>query len=359
VSLWSRLKHLHSYLAVSGQDRAIFFRSLAVAFNSGVPLGVGLEMASRQTENEVLAAALKGICKKVESGFYLSNAMSAFPHIFATMHTRLVAVGEKSGRLGTILNQLADLEERQTTMRLKVRNSLTMPLIVSSLCILMVALVPPLVFRGLLEMLQSSGTELPWATQVLIGMSNAIRSGWFYVAGILLGALALWQIYNLVTQPERRLALQLLLLKLPVIGDSLRILAVTRFAQVLVVLHGVGMPIVQCLQYSAEASGDPAMVKDVQTVAGAVKEGELLGDAMALSEFFPGAFCQAVRAGEESGGLGDMLKSMAHMYEVELEHKLELVTKLLEPVMLGFVGAIVCFTVVATLLPMLKVIESL
>jgi type II secretory pathway component PulF len=353
------LKHFHSYMAVSGQELGILFRSLAVAFNSGVPLGPALQLVSRQTENQVLADTMSGVCKKVESGRYLSNAFSSYPHVFTPMHVRLVAVGEKSGRLGQILLQLADLEDRQTTMRLKIRNSLTMPILVSTLCILMVALAPPLLFRGLLEMLQSSGTTLPWPTRLLIFFSDSIRSGWFYLVGGGLAALGLLLVYRTLTQPHRRFALQSLLLTLPVIGPGLRTLAVTRFAEVLAVLHAVGMPLLQALKYSAEASDDPCMIKDMDAICAAVNEGELLGDALSISDFFPPTFCHAVRAGEESGGLGDMLKSMANLYRVELEHKLEIVTKSLEPLMLAFVGSIVCFTVIATLLPMLKVIESL
>lgn len=358
-SAFSLLKHFHSYMAVSGQELGILFRSLAVAFNSGVPLGSALQLVSRQTENDVLAHTMREVCKKVESGRYLSNAMASYPHVFNSMHVRLVAVGEKSGRLGLILLQLADLEERQTTMRLKIRNSLTMPILISSLCVLMVALAPPLLFRGLLEMLQSTGTVLPWPTKVLIFISDAIRSVWFYVFAAFLAGLVLLQVYQTLTRPERRFALQTLLLSVPVAGSSLRILAVTRFAEVLAVLHAVGMPLLQALKYSAEASADPCMIKDMDAVCAAVNEGELLGDALSISDFFPPTFCHAIRAGEESGGLGDMLKSMADLYKVELEHKLEIVTKSLEPLMLGIVGGIVCFTVVATMLPMLKLIETL
>lgn len=354
-----RLKRLHSYFSVSGQELAILFRSLAVAFNSGVPLAVALNMVSQQADNLVLAEAMAGLCKKVESGHYLSNAMNRIPWVFSPMHVRLVAVGEKSGRLGQVLVQLADLEERQTAMKLKIRNSLTMPVLISSLCVLMVALVPPFLFRGLLEMLQSTGTSLPWPTQLLILLSNAVRSVWCYLLGAVVLGLAGLQIYKLFTDREKRIALQILLLRVPLLGEGLRIVAVSRFAEVLVVLHGVGMPILQSLKLSAEATGDPCLVRDMETVCGAVNEGEWLGDALKLSEFFPPTFCHAVRAGEESGGLADMLKSMAAMYQVELEAKLELITKSLEPLMLAIVGSIVCFTVIATLLPMLKLIETL
>ena len=115
----------------------------------------------------------------------------------------------------------------------------------------------------------------------------------------------------------------------------------------------------QSLDYASQATADPSLIEDVRGVMERVKEGDLIGTALQESGGFPGAFCQSVAAGEESGKLGDMLESMARMYQVDLEHGLEVLTKSLEPLMLGFVGLIVAFTVVATMLPMLKVMDSL
>lgn len=352
-------KDLSSYWAVSGQERALFFRSLATMFQAGCNLDRSLSMLAEQQPNPKLAQAAGQLAQKVQSGRYLSNAMAQLPWAFSQTHIRLMAVGEKTGQLALVLSQLAELEERQTEISLKVRTSLTMPLIVCSLCLVMVALAPPLLFRGIFDILRETGGALPWPTRVLTLFSDGLRHPLAYLvlaALALGGALLLFKIWS--HPPWKKRCLRLLH-RLPLVGPTLKLVSLTRFAQNLYVTHHVGLPILQGLEYSSQATDDPCLIEDIAWVMEQVKEGEMLGQTLQHSGGFPSAFCQAIHAGEESGSLDDMLQSMAGMYRVDLEHNLELMTKSLEPVMLAIVGSIVGFTVVATLLPMLKVIESL
>ena len=355
----SRWAYLKSFFAVSGQERALLFRSLAVMFHSGVSLDRSLAMLGEQQPNATLAAACRELAHKIQSGRYLSNAMAQIPLVFSTMHIRLVAVGEKTGQLALVLNQLADLEERQLQIEMKVRNSLTVPVMVSSLCVLMVALAPPLLFRGIFEMLKDTGAAMPWPTQILVTLSDAIRNPLFYVAVMVLAGLAGAGWSKVQRTPRLRLMWLRRVQSLPVVGPTLQLISLTRFSQTLYVMNYVGVPILQSLEFSSQSTNDQALIQSVEGVIEQVKEGIMIGQALQNSGGFPAAFCQAVVAGEESGSLSDMLESMSRLYQVELEHNLELMTKSLEPIMLGFVGAIVAFTVVATLLPMLKVMESL
>lgn len=275
------------------------------------------------------------------------------------MHIRLVAVGEKTGQMHVSLSQLADLEERQLQIEMKVRGSLTVPLIVCGFCLAMVVIAPPLLFRSLLTMLSENGADMPLPTKILIFFSDAIRNPLSYVfATVFAGFFLLWARHQW-NQPTKRLRWVRWFQTLPLVGPILRLVSLTRFAQTLSILQAVGVPIVQSLDYASQATADLSLIEDVKGVMERVKEGDLIGTALQESGGFPGAFCQSVAAGEESGKLGDMLESMARMYQVDLEHGLEVLTKSLEPLMLGFVGLIVAFTVVATMLPMLKVMDTL
>lgn len=351
-------KRFSPFWAVTGQERALFLRSLSVMFQSGVPLARGLDMLARQqVPGSPLGLASQSLSQKVQGGRYLSNAMSAHPDIFSASQVRLVAVGEKTGQLAQVLQELASLDERQTEIHLKVRSSLTMPLLVCGLCLLMVALAPPLLFRGLFEMLRESGGQLPWATRILVTFSDALRSPVFYV-GLAIGLLSVFlAAYRSGGWRNPRLARWLR--GTPVIGPTLALISLTRFSQNLKTTTQVGLPILQCLTLSAQACDDPVLEEEIVKVVAAVEEGSTIGAALTVAPTFPSAFCQSVAAGEESGALTSMLESLARLYRVELDHSLEMMTKALEPLMLGFVGAVVGFTVVATLLPMLKVIESL
>ena len=326
---------------------------------SGVGLDRALSMLAEQQPNPVMGRACQDVAEKIASGRYLSNAMSQQAWLFSAMHIRLVAVGEKTGQLHASLSQLADLEERQLQIEMKVRGSLTVPLLVCSFCLLMVVVAPPLLFRSLLTMLTENGADVPWPTKILIFFSDAIRNPMTYVfLGVFGGLFLIWATTQW-NNPQSRLAWVRRFQALPLLGPILRLISLTRFAQTLYILNHVGVPILQTLDYASAATADPSLIADVKGVMERVREGDLIGSALQQSGGFPGTFCQAVAAGEESGKLGDMLESMARMYQVDLEHGLEVLTKSLEPLMLGFVGCIVAFTVVATMLPMLKVMDTL
>lgn len=345
--------------SVSGADVALFFRSLAAMFNAGVALERALTMLAEQQANPVIGRVSADLAKKISSGRYLSNAMNQHSWLFNAMHVRLVAVGEKSGQMHVSLTQLAELEERQLQIEMKVRGSLTVPLLICGFCLVMVTLAPPLLFRSLLTMLVDNGAEMPLPTKILIFFSDAIRNPLVYLGAIGLGAVFLFWAGAQAKNPAARLRWTRRFQALPLIGPILRLVSLTRFIQTLYILNNVGVPILQSLEYASAATADPSLIDDVKGVMERVREGELIGTALQQSGGFPGAFCQAVAAGEESGKLGDMLESMSRMYQVDLEHGLEVLTKALEPLMLGFVGCIVAFTVVATMLPMLKVMDTL
>lgn len=328
-------------------------------FGSGVSLDRSLSMLAEQQPNPRLSRVCEDLSQKISAGRYLSNAMSQQNWLFSAMHIRLVAVGEKTGQMHVCLSQLAELEERQLQIEMKVRGSLTVPLIVCGFCLLMVVVAPPLLFRSLLTMLSENGAEMPFPTKILIFLSDAIRNPLSYVAATVGGGILLLWAHHQWAQPVQRLRWVRWIQTLPLVGSILRLISLTRFAQTLSILQAVGVPIVQSLDYASQATADPSLIEDVRGVMERVKEGDLIGTALQESGGFPGAFCQSVAAGEESGKLGDMLESMARMYQVDLEHGLEVLTKSLEPLMLGFVGLIVAFTVVATMLPMLKVMDSL
>jgi type IV pilus assembly protein PilC len=345
--------------SVTGGDLALFFRSLAAMFGSGVSLDRSLGLLAEQQANPHLARTCQDLANKISAGRYLSNAMSQHSWLFSPMHVRLVAVGEKSGQMHVSLSQLAELEERQLQIHMKVRGSLTVPLLICVFCLLMVTLAPPLLFRPLLTMLAENGADMPLPTKILVFFSDAIRSPLSYLVAVIGGIFSAIWAHRQWSHPQTRLVWVRRFQSLPLIGPILRLVSLTRFTQTLYILHSVGVPIVQSLDYASQATADVSLIEDVKGVSERVKEGDLIGTSLAESGGFPSTFCQAVGAGEESGRLGDMLESMARMYQVDLEHGLEVLTKSLEPILLGFVGLVVAFTVVATMLPMLKVMDSL
>ncbi|MFN8610453.1 MAG: type II secretion system F family protein [Vulcanimicrobiota bacterium] len=335
--------------------RSVFFRSLATMFSSGVPLVAALDMLAQQQESPELAEACTGMAKKLQEGHYLSRAMQNYPALFKPIHQKLVMSGERSGQLNGVLARLADREERHGEMMQKLKSSLTMPLIVSLLCISLAFLAPPLLFRGLFQMIAEVGGELPWTTRLLMAFSSFVLSPWFVLlAGLsVVGGGYLW----------RRLKVdsdwQLKVLSLPHLGESLRLLYIASFVQNLRTMLDVGMPLLQALDLSARAT-DLECLNDVMSqVAELVKQGEALSDALAGSHFFPSSLAQGVRASEEAGKMTGMLANLESIYRVELEQRLDSLMAAMEPMVLAVIGTVVGFTLVATLQPMLAVLDRL
>lgn len=340
---------------VDARMRSVFFRSLATMFGSGVSLVAALDMLAQQQEHPELAEACVGMSKKLQEGRYLSQAMQSYPSLFKNVHHKMVMSGERSGQLNAVLLRLADREEIQGQSMQKLKSSLTMPLMVSAFCILLALAAPPLLFRGLFEMIAEVGGSLPWATRCLMAFSSFLLSPWSVLLAIV-SAVGLRYVWKRLREDGDW---QLQVLKIPHVGESLRLLYVGSFIQNLRTMLDVGIPLLQALEMSSQAIDLACLDGVISKVAEMVKQGEELSDALAASQFFPVSLSQGVRAAEEAGRMTGMLENLETIYRLELEQRLEMLTKAMEPIVLGLIGVIVGFTLIATLQPLLSVLDKL
>lgn len=341
--------------APNARMRSVFFRSLGTMFASGVPLVSALEMLSDQQEHPALAEAARGMARKLQEGHYLSKAMQSYPQIFQSFHQKMIMSGERSGRLNAVLTRVADREERHNDLQQKVRASLTMPLLVSAFCISLTLVAPPLLFRGLFEMLKDLGGQLPWTTRLLLGFSGLLSNPFFW----LLAGGGLWGLRWWTRRLREEAEWQRKIMSLPLFGPSLRLIYTTSFVQNLSIMLEVGMPMLHALELSAQSTDLLLMEELIARVATRVKEGEELSEALAAQEFFPSTLIQGVRASEEAGGMPKMLRNLESIFRLELDQRLEVLTKALEPLVLSLIGVLVGFTLIATLQPLLSVMDSL
>ena len=337
----------------------MFMRCLATTLGSGVGVDRSLDLLAEQTENRDLRQACEGMAKLVRSGSYLSVAMAKFPWAFSNLQRRLVQVGERTGALVQVLNRLSLYEERQMDMTLKIRSSMTMPLLVCGLCIILVIFVPPFLFQGLFQMLQDNHGTLPWPTKVLITFSDMLRSWGFYVALVVAICGLIAFLYKAQRDRVIRKKIMQVALKIPAIGKTIRLIAVTRFLQSLETMIRVGLPIMVCIEMAGASADNPVLEDSLKGAIEGVKQGDEIHVALRATDFFPVTVIHSVQVGEQSGKLSDMLESLSRLYTVELDAAFEAMAKSIEPLVLAIIGAIVGFTVVATMLPMVKLIENL
>lgn len=343
----------------SSEARVVFFRSLAVMFRAGVPVERSLMLLSEQIEDPQMAQVCDFVATKVRSGHYLSNAMSQCEGAFTGLQLRLIHIAESAGTMDDTLLQLSLYEERHRAMVMKVKGAITYPAFTFAVAFLMLILIPPYLMEGIFQMVTGLGQELPLLTRCVMMVCSVLRSGWFYLFGVLalvglsIGLPKLWQ------REEVRYHVHHLLLKMPLLGETLRTVAVARFSRALAVQLGVGIAPLVALSLAAKASDNAVLEEQIETSVSALRDGSHLEESLAACGFFPAMVLHMVKAGEESGALADMLTRMADIYEFELENTLEVFTSLLEPMVMLFMGGVVGVLVISTMTPMMNVIKSL
>lgn len=338
---------------------SLFFRSLAVMVASGVGLDRSLDHLSLQSDQASMGPVCAELARRVSTGTPLSNAFAAHSKVFTQLQIRMLAVGERTGNLDLVLARLATYEEKRRGTTMKVKSALTYPLFLVVLATFMLIVLPPYMFGGLFQMIASSGVEPPLITRVVMALSHFIRSPFFWiltfvglVAASKLGP-PLWANPSVRRETFERLG------GAPVVGPFLQVLATARFARALELQLQVGENPLVGLAMACEASGNPVLAGNADEIVAALKGGETLVDSLKGCGFFPRTFLDLVRAGEESAQLPDMLGRSADMYEIDLDQAIDRFTALLEPMIMLVMGSIVGVVVIATMLPMMTLIQNL
>lgn len=318
-----------------------------------------MELLSGQTDSPVLAAAARDVALQLSRGQTLSRSLSRHRVCFTATHTALVQVGETSGALGTVFERLAVEEERTYELQQQLRSSLVLPLFITAACLLLVTVVAPLVLGSVLTHLAGDASTLPWPSRLLMLASTLLRSpvAWLLAAVALTGGhLALRKV---ATSEDGRRQIHAALDRIPALGPLLRIIATIRFLRTLETTIKVGFPLLKSLDLAGSACAHAVLQQRLARAREAVQDGEELHRALQGCEFFPRLVLHGIRAGEESGQLTQMLGFLAAIYQLEVDTSTRTFTQVLEPLVLCLVGGLVGFCVIAALLPLSQLLETL
>jgi type IV pilus assembly protein PilC len=297
--------------------------------------------------------------RQVSGGIMLSRAFAAHSQAFSQLQIRMLAVGERTGNLHLVLGRLATYEEKRRATTMKVKSALTYPMFLVGLASFMLIVLPPYMFGGLFQMIASSGVEPPLLTRLVMTISDFIRTPWFWLA-LSASLVAIVKLGPRVWErPRVRHEVYQKLLRAPVFGLFLPTLATARFARALELQMQVGESPLLGLKMACAASGNPVLEDCADEIVSSLKGGETIVDSLKVTKFFPRTFLDMVRAGEESAHLPEMLERSANMYETDLDHAIDRFTAPLEPLIMLVMGIIVGIMVVATMLPMMTLIQKL
>jgi type IV pilus assembly protein PilC len=340
---------------VNDKDIVVFTRQFATMIDAGLPLVQALEILSTQVENKFLAKTLSAIKSDVESGSTYADALRKHPKAFTDLYANMVAAGESGGILDTILNRLANYIEKAMKLKKKVKGAMTYPIVVSSIAVLVIAVIMIFVVPTFSKMFATLGGTLPVPTLLVVKLSN-------FLAGIG-GLLTLVAIVSLIVAFGQirktkggRLATDKIFLRLPIFGILLRKVAVAKFTRTLGTLVSSGVPILDGLEITAKTAGNTVIENAVMDVRSAVSEGKTLAEPLMKSKVFPPMVTHMIAVGESTGALDAMLSKIADFYDDEVDSAVSNLTAMMEPMLMVFLGGTVGFIVVAMYLPIFKLI---
>jgi type IV pilus assembly protein PilC len=342
---------------VSRKDVAVFTRQFSVMIDAGLPLVQCLEILSNQQPNKIFQAVLTEIRSDVESGATLADSMRKHPKVFDALYCNMVAAGEAGGILDTILQRLSQYIEKIVKLKAAVRGALIYPVAVLVIACVVVWVILTFVIPVFGDLFTGLGAELPLPTRIVIGLSNFLRTWWWLLAGMMVGAgIGLKQYYK--TQ-RGKFVVDGLMLKVPVIGMLLRKIAVARFCRTLGTLTSSGVPILDGLDITARTSGNAVIEQAILRVREAVEQGRTISEPLKESKVFPDMVVQMIAVGEQTGALDQMLSKIADFYEDEVDEATANLLSLLEPVMIVFLGTVIGGIVISMYLPMFSLIGKI
>lgn len=327
---------------VKSRDLVIFTRQLSTMVSAGVPLMRALTTLQQQSESKRLSDVLTTINKDVQGGMALGDAFGKHPDVFSDIYVNMVRAGEAGGILDEILKRLALQQEKSDSIRKKVKGAMTYPIVLLTITViafvgLMVFIVPRI--GQIVKDLGGPDAELPFITQVMLGISGFLTNQWYIIIAVIVGGIYLFRRW--IKTPVGKRTFNLLMLKVPAIGTIMSKLAVARFSRTFASLLGAGVSVVEAIHVSGGAVGNVIYKDALDKAAEGVKNGKQLSVILGESTLFPAIVPQMLAVGEETGQTDTILIKVAEFYEEEVDTLIGSISSILEPVMIVIMGSMV------------------
>ena len=338
---------------IRSADIAVFSRQLATMMAAGVPLVQSFDIVGRGHENPLMQDLILAIKAEIESGTAMAPALSKHPLYFDDLYCSLVAAGEQAGVLDIMLDKIAIYKEKTESIKGKIKKAMFYPLAVIAVAVIVTVIILLFVIPQFKELFASFGADLPAFTLLVIGVSDFLQQNWWLV-GLGLASIS-WAIGNIYKRSAKfRHMIDIVVLKIPVIGKIINKAALARFARTLSTLFAAGVPLVESLESVAGATGNVVYEEAVMRMREDVATGQSLQLAMRQRNLFPHMVIQMTAIGEESGALDEMLGKVADFYEEEVDNAVDSLSSLLEPMIMVVIGGLVGSLVIAMYLPIFK-----
>ena len=345
------------FTRVPQKDVVILSRQISTLFEAQVSALKAFSMLASNTENKTLRKRLIQVVDDLQAGTSISGALAKHPDVFTDFYTNMVKAGEESGTLTKTFSYLADYLDRQYELTSKTRNALIYPAFVIVVFIAVMILMMVMVIPKLSEIILDSGQDIPIYTRIIINVSN-----FFVDYGVLiLIAVVLVGLYGLMLSRREagKLYLDKLRLSIPIFGKLYQKLFLSRIADNLDTMISSGIPIVHAIEITSTVVGSQVYGQIMKNTAEAVKGGSALSDALGREPLVPPIMVQMMKTGEETGSLGQILRTTAHFYKREVDDIVDTLVSLIEPVMIVVLGVGVGILLSSILVPIYNIASSI
>jgi type IV pilus assembly protein PilC len=339
------------------KELSIYSRQLSVLIDAELPLIQSLNILAEQTNNMYFKKVISSVREDVEAGSSLNQAKRKFPKVFDDLYCNLIASGEQSGSLDTMLQRLAEYIERSVKLRGQVRQAMIYPSAIVSFALLVAVFLLWKVIPIFASIFTDLGAQLPGMTAFVVSLSHFVTNYILFIFIGLIGAFFLFRYYR--KTPQGRMVTDRIALRMPLMGRLLSKVAISRVVRTLSTLLSGGVSMLEALRITSTTAGNAIIEKSVFDARQQVTEGRSLTDSFRSTGRFPFMMCQMVNVGEATGTLDSLLNKLADFYDDEVSNTVAALLSVLEPVMMIFVGGIVGFLVLAMYLPIFSLMGQI
>lgn len=339
---------------VSAKEVIFFTKQLAVLLKAGVPLLEALNLLVEQTEGSLRSIVIS-LRDAIKEGKSLADGLAVYPQTFDNIYVQLVRAGEASGRLEIILDRLTTFLERRQTLRKTIRSALRNPMIQLGVIVLVVIILLVYVVPQMTETFAEQGAELPWTTKILIELSGFIINHYLILLISLISLVLLFRFWK--STPSGKYILDVVKLRLPIIGYFARMNAIVQFSRTLGMLLEGGVNLAEALDIVVKIVDNQVLVNELnQARENIIKQGRV-ADYLKRTGLFPPLAIYLINTGEQSGELDKMLLAVAQHYEEETTEYSEGLAASINPIMLMIMAVVVGFILISIVTPMLQMNE--
>ncbi len=332
------------------KDLARFTRQFSAMNSAGLPLIQCLETLAAQTENENLKKAIIQISSDIQGGSTLADALKKHPKIFTDLYCHMISAGEAGGILDTILNRLADYQEKTEKLIRKIKKAMYYPVFVLLVSVVVIVVLLMKVVPTFAQMFSDMGGTLPTPTVVVMAMSSFLQANFFYM--LIATSAMIFGVARYYKTEKGRFNVDKLLLTLPISGDLVRKSAVARFTRTLGTLLNAGVPIIDSLRITSRTAGNKVVEEGILNALDSITAGQTIAEPLKETGIFPPMVIQMIAIGEKTGGLADMLSRVSDFFEDEVDVAVDGIASLMEPLIIVFLGGIIGGVLIAMYLPM-------